>query len=68
MDPGPFYKVVCKVTPGEFEGAKKTEDHLLFTESDLDNREVALAFKPRREWPAHFKSYRLYSKAGKIED
>jgi len=57
---GSFYKVVCKVTTEEFEEAKRVEDNVVLTESALDDREVAMAFRPRREWPKAFKFYRLY--------
>ncbi|MBN2561002.1 MAG: hypothetical protein JXQ75_08740 [Phycisphaerae bacterium] len=57
---GPFYKVVCKVSDEEFEKAKEVPDHVVLTESALDGREVAIAFKPRAEWPRMFKYFRLY--------
>jgi hypothetical protein len=57
---GPFFKVVCKVNDQEFEQAKSFPDCVVLTESALDNAEVALAFKPRREWPNAFTFYRLY--------
>lgn len=57
---GPFRKVICAVSDEEFEIAKGVDDHVLITESALDNEEVALAFKPRREWPQAFKFFRLY--------
>lgn len=57
---GTFHKVVCQVTDAEFERAKDFEDHVLLTESALGGREVALAFKPRLEWPKAFRFYRLY--------
>lgn len=57
---GPFYKVVCKVSDAEFEAAKGFDDHIVITESTLDNMEVALAFKPRPEFPKAFKFYRLW--------
>lgn len=57
---GTFYKVICKVNDKEFEKAKSFEDHVVLTESALDNQEVAIAFKPRKEWPKAFKFYRLY--------
>ena len=57
---GPFRKVVCVVTDAEFERAKGFEDHVLLTESALDGAEVALAFKPRADWPRAFQFYRLY--------
>jgi len=57
---GPFFKAVCKVNNKEFEKAKEVDDHVVLTESALNNQEVALAFKPREEWPKPFKFYRLY--------
>ncbi len=57
---GTFYKVICRVNEQEFEKAKAFADHVVLTESALDNQEVALAFKPRAEWPKAFKFYRLY--------
>jgi peptidyl-tRNA hydrolase len=57
---GPFFKAVCKVNAKEFENAKSVADHVILTESALDNREVAIAFKPRQEWPKMFKFFKLY--------
>ena len=57
---GTFYKVVCKVNDKEFEKAKSFDDCVVLTESVLDNKEVAIAFKPREDWPKPFKFYRLY--------
>lgn len=57
---GPFFKTVCKVTDEEFEQAKTCSDHVVITESGLGGQEVALAFKPREEWPKAFKYYRLF--------
>jgi len=57
---GPFYKVVCRVTDAEFEAAKAFEDLVILTESALDGAQVAIAFRPRQEWPKAFKFYRLY--------
>ena len=57
---GPFYKVVCRVTDREFEKAKTVEDHVVLTESALEGREVAVAFKPREEWPKMFRFLRLF--------
>lgn len=57
---GPFYKVVCKVNDKEFENAKAFEDHVVLTESALGGQEVAIAFKPREEWPNPFGFYKLY--------
>lgn len=57
---GSFYKVVCKVNEKEFEMAKTFEDRVILTESALNNREVAIGFKPREEWPKPFKFYKLF--------
>jgi hypothetical protein len=55
-----FRKVTCVVSEDEFEQAKKYDDWVCMTESDLDNKEVALAFRPRKEWPKRFQYYRLF--------
>lgn len=60
---GPFFKAVCKVNSKEFEKAKQVPDHVIITESALDNREVAIVLKPREEWPRMFKFLRLYRDA-----
>ncbi len=57
---GPFYKVVCKVDDEEFERAKSFGGHIVLTESGLGGQEVAIAFKPRDEWPKAFKFFKLY--------
>ncbi|MCB0737768.1 MAG: hypothetical protein KDC92_09670 [Bacteroidetes bacterium] len=57
---GTFYKVICKVNETEFEKAKQFDHHVILTESSLNNEEVAIAFKPRNEWPKAFKFYKLY--------
>jgi peptidyl-tRNA hydrolase len=57
---GTFYKVICKVNDKEFEKAKTFENNVILNESALDNQEVAIAFKPRQEWPKAFRFYRLY--------
>lgn len=53
---GSFRKVVCKVTDEQFDAAKAGHDHVVLTDSALGNLEVALAFRPREEWPPVFKS------------
>lgn len=60
LDPGPFFKVVCKVSSAEFEKAKLVEDYVVLTESTLGHCEVAIAFRPRQEWPKMFRFLRLY--------
>jgi peptidyl-tRNA hydrolase len=57
---GSFRKAVCKVSEEEFEKAKGVPDHVVLTESALDGHEVAIAFRPREEWPKAFKFYPLY--------
>ena len=56
-----FKKVTCLVSEAEFEEAKKTEDHVVITESDYHDKEVAIAFRPRIEWPEMFKKLKLFS-------
>lgn len=56
-----FKKVVCKVNEKEFENAKKETDHIILTESALDNQEVAIAFSPREEYTKQFKFFRMWS-------
>ncbi|MBL8525078.1 MAG: hypothetical protein JNN20_15420 [Betaproteobacteria bacterium] len=60
---GPFYKAVCKANAKEFANAKLVDDHVILTESALDNQEVAIVFRPRHEWPKMFKFLRLYREA-----
>ena len=57
---GPFRKAVCKVRAEDFERAKAVPDHVVMTESALDGQEVAIAFKPREEWPKMFQYFSLY--------
>jgi hypothetical protein len=56
---GPFRKVACRVSGEEFEHAKAVSDRVVITEPALDGAEVALAFRPRRDWPEAFRHYRL---------
>ncbi len=60
-----FRKVTCEVTEQQFEEAKQFDDHVVVTENNLDNQEVALIFLPRVEWPPFFKYLKLY---GKVND
>ncbi len=57
---GPFYKVVCRVGDGEWNKALEASDFVVLTESALDGREVAVAFRPRAEWPKAFRYLKLY--------
>lgn len=57
---GPFSKAVCVVSAKEFENARAVPDHVVLTESALGGREVAIAFKPRKQWPRMFRFLKLY--------
>lgn len=57
---GPFFKAICMVNAKEFEKARAVPDHVVLTESALGDREVAIAFKPREEWPKMFRFLKLY--------
>jgi hypothetical protein len=48
------------VSAEDFEKAKAVEDHVVLSESALDGQDVAIAFKPREEWPKNFKYFSLY--------
>lgn len=54
-----FRKVTCSVTRGQFEEAKQYSDNLIISEDVLNDTEVAMAFKPREDWPEFFKKLRL---------
>jgi hypothetical protein len=56
-----FRKVTCKVSPQQFEKAKSYEGFVVITESAFDGKEVAIVFKPRREWPKFFSFLSLYA-------
>jgi hypothetical protein len=62
---GPFRKVVCAVTAQQFEDAKAFPDRVVLTESAWEGREIAVAFKPRAEWPKGFQFYRLFKEPPK---
>jgi len=56
-----FRKVACKVTREELEKAKTYGlEFFAVTESAYDGQEVALVFKPRKDWPGFFKGLKLY--------
>ncbi|MCY1370933.1 hypothetical protein D9M69_580520 [compost metagenome] len=55
-----FFKAVCKVNAREFANAKQVVDHVVISESALNNQEVAIVFKPRQEWPKMFRFLKLY--------
>jgi peptidyl-tRNA hydrolase len=56
-----FKKVTCKVSDKEFWRAAKTKDYVSIFENDLDHMLMALAFKPRKNYPKYFSKFRLYS-------
>jgi peptidyl-tRNA hydrolase len=58
---GIFKKVVCAVNEREFQNAKKEPDHIILTESALDNQEVCIAFSPRDEYSKMFKFLRMWT-------
>ena len=58
---GIFKKVVCTVTEHEFTKLKEEADHILLTESSLDNSEVSLTFCPREEYPKKFKFLKMWT-------
>lgn len=60
-----FRKVTCKVTEQQFKKAKEYEDWSVITELFYDGQEVALAFKPRRDWPKFFNFLTLWGKTKK---
>ena len=60
---GPFYKTVCVVSEEEFKQSKEAPDHVVISESALAGLEVAIAFKPREEYPKSFKFFPLYKSA-----
>ena len=57
---GPFRRAVCRVSDREFDRAKECADHVVLTESALDDQEVAIAFRPCDDWPKIFRHFALY--------
>ena len=57
-----FKKVTCSVTDAEFAMLKTVEDHLVVTESRLDNAELAVVLKPRHDnnWPEFVSLLKLW--------
>ena len=57
-----FRKVVCKVSPEEFEKAKEIKqlEKVVLTESSLEGAETAIAFAPMEKWPHFFHTLKLY--------
>jgi peptidyl-tRNA hydrolase len=57
-----FKKVTCSVTDAEFAMLKTVEDHLVVTESRLQNAELAIVLKPRHDndWPEFVNLLKLW--------
>lgn len=57
-----FKKVTCSVTPAEFAMLKELDDHLIVTESRMDNAELAVVLKPRNDndWPEFINLLKLW--------
>ena len=57
-----FKKVTCAVTPAEFALLKDVSDHIIVTESKMDNAELAVVLCPRHdnEWPEFVNLLRLW--------
>lgn len=60
FNPGPYYKVLVAVSDKEWKAAKRVRDHVLIREDMWGNREVAMAFKPRLNWPKAFKEFPFF--------
>ena len=55
-----FRKCTCVATEKEFEKSKKYDDWFVVTELAFDKKEVAIVFKPRKEWPRFFQFLKLW--------
>jgi peptidyl-tRNA hydrolase len=57
-----FKKVTCAVTDAEFAMLKTVSDHVVVTESRLDNAELAIVLKPRHDnaWPEFVNLLKLW--------
>jgi peptidyl-tRNA hydrolase len=57
-----FKKVTCAVTDAEFAMLKTVKDHVVVTESRLDNAELAIVLKPRHDndWPEFVNLLKLW--------
>ena len=57
-----FKKVTCAVSDAEFAMLKTVPDHLIVTESRLDNAELAVVLKPRNDndWPEFVNLLKLW--------
>ena len=57
---GKFYKVICVLDDNELLRSRDAGDYVEITESKLSNEIVAIAFKPRENWPTKFNYYKLW--------
>ena len=57
-----FKKVTCAVSDAEFAMLKTVSDHIVVTESRLDNAELAIVLKPRHDndWPEFVNLLKLW--------
>ena len=57
-----FKKVTCAVTDAEFAMLKQVDDHIVVTESRLDNAELAIVLCPRQpsDWPEFVNLLKLW--------
>jgi peptidyl-tRNA hydrolase len=57
-----FKKVTCSVTDAEFAMLKTVSDHVVVTESRLDNAELAVVLCPRHDndWPEFVNLLKLW--------
>jgi peptidyl-tRNA hydrolase len=57
-----FKKVTCAVSDAEFAMLKTVSDHIIVTESRLDNAELAIVLKPRHDndWPEFVNLLKLW--------
>ena len=57
-----FKKVTCAVSDAEFAMLKTVSDHIIVTESRLDNAELAVVLKPRHDndWPEFVNLLKLW--------
>ena len=58
---GVFYKVVVKANDKEWAKAKLISQNTIITESRLGGKEMAIAFKPRWDYPDWFKYLPLWN-------
>jgi len=57
-----FKKVTCSVTPAEFAMLKQLDNHLIVTESRMDNAELAVVLCARHDndWPEFVNLLKLW--------